>query len=76
MLTGECPSSTYAIKTSFNTHYDCVLNGYAVAQNTFKELKKMEDFERDVIEQQQLVVKFECKPINIIVPKPKPKVPA
>jgi hypothetical protein len=43
------------------------------------ELKKMEDFERDVIEQQKLVVKFECRAIkihDITVPPRKPKLPA
>ena len=76
MVTGECPSSHYSIKASFSSHYDCVLNGYAVAQQTFKNLKEIEDVEQDIIEQSKMVVKFECKSINIIVPKPKPKVPA
>lgn len=76
MVTGECPSSHYSVKASFSSHYDCVLNGYAVAQQTFKNLKEIEDVEQDIIEQSKMVVKFECKPINIIVPKPKQKVPA
>ena len=76
MVTGECPSSHYSIKASFSSHYDCVLNGYAVAQQTFKNLKEIEDVEQDIIEQSKMVVKFECRPINIIVPKPKPKLPA
>ncbi len=79
MVTGQCPSTHFSIKTSFETHYDCALNGYGVAQKTFMELKKMEDFERDVIEQQKLVVKFECRAIkihDITVPPRKPKLPA
>jgi len=76
MVTGECPSSHYSVNASFSSHYDCVLNGYAVAQKTFMELKAIEDIEKDLIEQSKMVVKFECKPISIIIPKPKPKVPA
>jgi len=78
MVTGQCPSTHFSIKTSFETHYDCALNGYGVAQKTFMELKKMEDFERDVIEQQKLVVKFECREIKFPngVPPKKPKLPA
>lgn len=79
MITGQCPSSHFSIKTGFETHYDCVLNGYAVAQQTYMELKAMEDFERDVIEQKKLVVRFECREIkipDITVPPRKPKLPA
>jgi len=64
MVTGECPSSHYSVKASFSSHYDCVLNGYAVAQQTFKNLKEIEDVEEDIIEQSKMVVKFECKLLN------------
>lgn len=75
MVTGQCPSSHYA-GFSFNTHYDCVVNGYGVAQQTFKRLTEDEDFDVTLLETNKMVVKFECKELNIIVPKPKPKVPA
>ena len=64
MVTGQCPSTHYSIKASFSSHYDCVLNGYAVAQQTFKNLKEIEDVEQDIIEQSKMVVKFECRPIK------------
>lgn len=79
MVTGECPSSHYSIKASFSSHYDCVLNGYAVAQQTYMELKKLENVNADHIEKNKLVIKFECREIklpDIIVPPRKPKLPA
>jgi len=79
MITGQCPSSHFSIKNGFETHYDCVLNGYAVAQQTYMELKKLENVDADHIEKNRLVVKFECREIklpDITVPKPKPKLPA
>tara|TARA_Y100000004_G_scaffold2187_1_gene2698 strand:- start:575 stop:745 length:171 start_codon:yes stop_codon:yes gene_type:complete len=48
----------------FNTHYDCVNAGYAVAQKTFRNLKELEDLERDYMEKNKIVVKFECKEIG------------
>tara|TARA_R100000908_G_C3741738_1_gene138088 strand:+ start:403 stop:642 length:240 start_codon:yes stop_codon:yes gene_type:complete len=79
MITGQCPSSHFSIKTGFETHYDCVLNGYAVAQQTYMELKKLENVNADHIEKNKLVIKFECREIklpDIIVPPRKPKLPA
>lgn len=76
MVTGKCPSSHYA-GFSFKTHYDCVVNGYGFAQQTFKRLTEdYEEFDVTLLETNKMVVKFECKELNIIVPKPKPKVPA
>jgi hypothetical protein len=60
IISGECPTSTYT-PMSFNNHYDCVVNGYRVAHNTFKNLEETEEFERERIEREKLVVKFECK---------------
>ncbi len=79
MITGQCPSSHFSVKNEFKTHYDCVLNGYAVAQQTYVELKKLENVDADHIEKNRLVVKFECREIkipDIIVPPRKPKLPA
>tara|TARA_Y100001937_G_C6865128_1_gene218092 strand:+ start:159 stop:326 length:168 start_codon:yes stop_codon:yes gene_type:complete len=45
----------------FETHRDCVLGGYKAAHNAFKGLEKMEDFEIEYIEREQVVIKFECK---------------
>ena len=63
MATGQCPNSQIA-GYQFNTHYDCVNAGYAVAQSTFRNLKDMEEYEREVIEKQKLVIKFECREIG------------
>ena len=79
MITGQCPSSNFSIKTGFETHYDCALNGYAVAQQTYMELKKLENVDADHIEKNRLVIKFECREIklpDITVPPRKPKLPA
>ena len=63
MLSGKCPSSTYA-GYQFENHYDCVNAGYAVAQSTFRNLEQTEEFNRDYIEQSKLVIKFECKELG------------
>ena len=44
LATGQCPSSYYA-GYQFNTHYDCIVAGYGVAQKTFKNLEHMEEFD-------------------------------
>ena len=63
MLSNTCPSSTIA-GYQFTNHYDCVNAGYAVAQKTFRNLKELEDLERDYMEKNKIVVKFECKEIG------------
>ena len=63
MLSNSCPNSTIA-GYQFSTHYDCVNAGYAIAQSTFRNLKDMEEYEREVIEKQKLVIKFECREIG------------
>jgi hypothetical protein len=66
MITGQCPSSHFSIKTGFETHYDCAL-------------KKLENVDADHIEKNRLVIKFECREIklpDITVPPRKPKLPA
>jgi len=63
MLSNSCPTSTIA-GYQFNTHYDCVNAGYAVAQSTFRNLEELEEYNRDYIEQSKIVVKFECREIG------------
>jgi len=63
MLSNNCPTSTIS-GYQFNNHYDCVNAGYAIAQSTFRNLKDMEEYEREVIEKQKLVIKFECREIG------------
>ena len=63
MATGECPSSTIA-GYQFTNHYDCVNAGYGVAQQTFRSLEELEDFERDYIETQKLAIRFECREVG------------
>ena len=56
---------------------DCVQNGYRVAHNTFKALEELEEFDREYVENNKIVVKFECQEIRVpepIMPRQKPKV--
>ena len=63
MLSNNCPQSTIA-GYQFNTHYDCVNAGYGVAQSTFRNLKELEEWDREYLEQSKIVVKFECKEVG------------
>ena len=63
MTTGQCPSSSIS-GYQFNTHYDCVNNGYAIAQKTFRNLKKLPEWDIPDFEKQKIVIKFECKQIG------------
>ena len=63
MLSNNCPTSTIA-GYQFNTHYDCVNAGYGVAQSTFRNLKELEEWDREYLEQSKIVVKFECKKVG------------
>ena len=63
MATGQCPSSTVA-GYQFTTHYDCVDAGYAIAQKTYRNLKELEDWDKQHINKNKLVIKFECKEIG------------
>ena len=63
MINNSCPESTVA-GYQFTTHYDCVNAGYAVAQSTFRNLQAHEEYQREVIEKNKLVIKFECKEIG------------
>ena len=63
MLSNNCPTSTIS-GYQFNTHYDCVNAGYAVAQSTFRNLKELEEWDRQYLEQSKIVVKFECREVG------------
>ena len=63
MLSNNCPTSTIS-GYQFNTHYDCVNAGYAVAQSTFRNLENTEEYNRDYIENSKIVIKFECREVG------------
>ena len=63
----QCNNGSVA-KVEFNNHYDCAIGGYILSHDAMKELDK------DKVNENKLAIKFECKPIEIIVPKPKPQV--
>ena len=65
LSTGQCPNSSVS-GYQFTSHYDCVNAGYAIAQKTFRNLKELEEFEKDYINENKIVVKFECKEIGAI----------
>lgn len=62
--TGQCPSHTYA-GYQFNNHYDCVMGGYAVAQKTFKNLEENMEWDKEYINENKIVIKFQCQPIKV-----------
>jgi len=64
MNTGQCPSHTYA-GYQFNNHYDCVMGGYAVAQKTFKNLEETMEWDKEYINENKIVIKFQCQPIKV-----------
>ena len=63
MATGQCPSSTIS-GYQFTNHYDCVNAGYGLAQQTFRSLEELEEFERDYIEREKIAIRFECKQLG------------
>ena len=63
MINNSCPENTIA-GYQFTTHFDCVNAGYAIAQSTFRNLQDMEEYKKEVIEKQKLVIKFECREIG------------
>ena len=63
MLSNNCPTSRIS-GYQFNTHYDCVNAGYAIAQSTFRNLKELEEWDRQYLEQSKIVVKFECREVG------------
>jgi len=46
MLSGQCPSSAVT-GYEFTSHAQCVETGYQIAHDTFKNLEKLEDMNRD-----------------------------
>ena len=75
MLSNNCPSSHFP-GYSFNSHSECVEYGYRLAYGTFKNLEEQEEMEREYIDNSRIVVKFECRVVEVpqpIVPPPKPK---
>jgi len=62
LTTGQCPSNSIS-GYQFNNHYDCVTGGYAIAQSTFKNLEKLEEWDKQYINRNKIVIKFECREI-------------
>ena len=81
MVTHDCPSNHIPGYT-FTNHTDCVQMGYRIAHNTFKSLEEIEEFDREYVETNKIVVKFECQELQvpkepkekITIPLKKPKV--
>ena len=65
MITGQCPSSSIS-GYQFDNYYSCVDAGYAVAQQTFRNLPAIEEYTLDHINKNKIVIKFECKEVNSI----------
>ena len=61
--TGKCPSNSIS-GYQFDTYYDCVNSGYAIAQQTFRTLPTLEEYDIGIINKDKLVIKFECKGIK------------
>ena len=55
LTTGKCPNSTVS-GYQFNSHYDCINAGYAIAQKTYKNLKELPEWDKP---------DFECKEIKV-----------
>ena len=45
-------------------HYDCVNAGYGIAQQTFRSLEELEEFEKDYIEKEKIAIRFECREVG------------
>jgi len=71
MLSGQCPSS-HLPGFSFDTHSQCTEYGYRVAHGTFKSLEEDQDLHKETIENNRIVVKFECRPIKVEKPEKTP----
>jgi len=56
MNTGQCPNSTIS-GYQFNSHY-------AIAQKTYRNLKELEEWDTNYINDNKIVVKFECKELS------------
>ena len=65
MISNQCPSSTIS-GYQFNTYFDCVNAGYGVAQQTYNNLKELEDWDKEHINKNKIVIRFECREVNSI----------
>jgi len=76
MLTNDCPSH-HIPGFTFTSHTECVQAGYRVAHNTFKSLDEIEEFDKEYVETNRIVVIFACRAIEVtkpLIPPPKPKI--
>ena len=64
ITTGQCPESSVS-GYQFNSHYDCVNAGYAIAQKTFRNLKELKEWDIPDFEKEKIVIKFECKELKV-----------
>ena len=62
-MTNLCPNSSIS-GYQFDSHYDCVDAGYAIAQSTYRNLNKLEEWDKNYINENKIVIKFECKEIS------------
>lgn len=58
--TGKCPSNSIS-PYEFDSHFDCVTFGYGLAQQTYKNLLTLKDYDLDTVNKNKLVIKFECR---------------
>ena len=61
-INNQCPNH-HIPGFTFTSHYDCVEYGYRGAHGTFKSLEEIEQFDREYIENNKIVVKFECRAV-------------
>ena len=64
MTTGQCQESSVS-GYQFNSHYDCINAGYAIAQKTFRNLKELKEWDVPNFEKEKIVIKFECKELKV-----------
>jgi|TARA_X000001316_G_C902029_1_gene19923 hypothetical protein len=64
-LSGQCPSQQISGYV-FENHYDCVYSGYGLAQQTYKNLNDYEEYSRQNVEKNRIVIKFECKELGSV----------
>ena len=41
------------------------MNGYAVAQTTFKQLEENLEWDKEFVNENKIVIKFECRAIKV-----------
>jgi len=76
MTANDCPSN-FIPGYTFTSHIDCVQMGYRVAHNTFKSLEEVAEYDKEYVETNKIVVKFECQAVEVpkpVIPPKKPKV--